>query len=252
MAGVYLSPDEISALYGAPWLVRELYVFGIRPQMDFDSGLVGRFSKISWHGLARELRVESAPGIKEVLPSKAQVRRAAEHLVKRGLVTIKSDGDRLVFKCLVARLNSSAKIKADTKPTQLPGIGSDNVNKPESPVITGGADGESSKADTQPGTPKNQNPAHIRESETLSLHNAESVFSMFPSWEPIGHEWIDEQVKRWGVDVGAISDADGGLIVEELIRYWLDRPEVQLSQRGWESKLVDSVVHHVKTGRVSA
>lgn len=252
MAGIYLSPEELSALEGAPWLVCQLYVFGIRPQMDYGSGLVGRFSKVSWHGLARELRVESAPGIKEVLPSKSQVRRAADHLVKRGMVVIQSNGDRLVFQCLKARLNSSAQIKADTKPTQLPDTDSDSSEGATGVDFTGCSGSGLDKADIEADTVKNVKPTHIRESETLSLHNGLEVFPMFAEWEPVNHEWIDSQVMRWGVDVTAVSQADGLMIVEEHVRFWMDRPDRCLSQQGWESKLVESVVHHVKKGRVSA
>ncbi len=102
MSGFFLSSKEMEALCGAPALVQRLYVFGIRPAMDEETKCSGTSTSISWYGLARELRVESAPGIKEELPGKQQVRRAAQHLVKRGLVDEMSEGPKLIFKCKLA------------------------------------------------------------------------------------------------------------------------------------------------------
>lgn len=96
--GIYLSRAELDALYGLPALAQRLYVHALKPTMgrEFEAGGEGRAS-LSWHGIARELRVESAPGIKEELPSKSQVRRAAKHLVKQGLITERTVGYTLIF-----------------------------------------------------------------------------------------------------------------------------------------------------------
>ncbi|WP_211252272.1 hypothetical protein, partial [Marinobacterium jannaschii] len=165
MAGIYLSDEEMKALIGAPALVQRLYVFGIRPSMSFGTGMVGVESSISWHGLAREVRVEAAPGIKEELPSKQQVRRAAQHLVKRGLISECSKGLQLIFKCHLARLNSDAQKKADTKPTHQAEQKPTHLQSTQGTENKGVFEIDAGKADTVADTPNFPNPTHIGVSE---------------------------------------------------------------------------------------
>lgn len=154
MPAVLINEAERDALDGQPFFVRCLYVFGIRPHMDYRSGLVGVARGISWQSLAEALYVEPHQGETDAgTPSKARVRRAAERLEKLGLVVNRSEGKRLVFHCLLADTDHSARNKPGTNPAQTRhSEGGTHPGTPEPP--SGAAFIE------QPGTDPGTNPAH--------------------------------------------------------------------------------------------
>lgn len=240
MQGIYLNAEELAALSGLPFLVRELYVFGIRPRMDFSNGLVGVEYPVSWHGFARELRVEAAPGIKEVLPTKSQLRRAAEHLVKKGLITILSEGRQLIFQCVLARVDESVKNKVIIKPTHQPGTELQQSDSLESAINVEAQPVSRDIADTEAVIAKNQKPTHIRESEdSLSHHNAREVFSMHLGWRV--DDGFEDLLRARRIDISHLDEMAKGAILDEFVAYWLDQPGVMRSQRAWEHKFCESV-----------
>lgn len=116
---VRLNDREMEALQGLPWFARCLYVFGIRPYMDYRTGTVGIVRGVSWQSIAEALYVEPHQGETDSgTPDKSRVRRAAARLEKAGLVVLRSMDKRLVFQCLLADTDQSAPNKPDTNPTQ--------------------------------------------------------------------------------------------------------------------------------------
>lgn len=243
MAGIYLSVDEMQKLYGLPSLAQRLYVFGIRPAMNYETGLSGSASKISWHGLAREIRIEPAPGIKEELPSKQQVRRAAQHLVKSGLVSECSEGLRLVFKCNLARLSSHVQIKADTKPTHQGERKPTQIRHSQVLEITGNSDGGADKADIEADTPKSGKPTHngVTEINSLSIPTADKKFPMHVEWGVVDEERMWVVLGSRGFDVSVLSKLDKQVILDEFVTYWKGRPDQEFCQDAWEFRFCDSV-----------
>lgn len=129
---VRLNDREMEALQGLPWFARCLYVFGIRPYMDYRTGLVGAVRGISWQSLAEALYVEPHQGETDSgTPDKSRVRRAAARLEKAGLIENRSQGMRLIFLCLAADTDQSARNKPDTNPTQT------RHSKPGTPPVSG-------------------------------------------------------------------------------------------------------------------
>ncbi len=116
---VRLNDREMEALQGLPWFARCLYVFGIRPYMDYRTGTVGIVRGVSWQSIAEALYVEPHQGETDSgTPDKSRVRRAAARLEKAGLIVLRSIDKRLVFQCLLADTDQSAQNKPDTNPTQ--------------------------------------------------------------------------------------------------------------------------------------
>lgn len=115
-----INDDESAALWGLPWLARLLYYDVIRPNMDFQTGVVGvrtdRTKRLSYQAIHEQLEVHSNQGrVKYERPSEKQVRVGFDQLVKSGLVerVLKEDGSAmfLVFRCLLADTDKSAQKK---------------------------------------------------------------------------------------------------------------------------------------------
>ncbi|BAQ39289.1 hypothetical protein Z046_31700 [Pseudomonas aeruginosa VRFPA09] len=70
MPSFQINDEEREALRGLPMLAREIYVFAVRPFMDFATGVVGERRGISWKSIAEELYVEPHQGIKGGGPPK--------------------------------------------------------------------------------------------------------------------------------------------------------------------------------------
>ena len=82
MPSFQINDEEREALRGLPMLAREIYVFALRPFMDFATGVVGERRGISWKSIAEELYVEPHQGIKGGEPSEKELRRALVWLQK--------------------------------------------------------------------------------------------------------------------------------------------------------------------------
>lgn len=249
MPGIYLSEEEMEALIGAPSLAQRLYMIGIRPTMDYETGQSGLRSKISWHGLARELRVESAPGIKEELPSKSQLRRALQHLVKRGLIVEMSEGLRLILSCPLARLSSHVQKKADTKPTHLEGTESETSKIAGRHTGQGIAANVKDKADTQPDIFEIDKPTHIRVSEisTPPVGAREEEFTMHIGWKPSAN--FADRLRLTGIDHETIPADQRKLLVGEFVSYWLGQSGRAHRQSQWDHKLIQHITGALRGGR---
>lgn len=164
MAAMAISDAEREAMAGLPHAAVVLYVLGIRPYMDYATGIVGRARRVSWQSLSEALYVDPHQGLADSgATGREQVRRLAQWLVKAGLVESASEGKCLIFKCLLASTDESVQKKADRKPTVsrqvLADTQADTQNSSEIIVLTHDADTQpdrnptgafSAKADTPP------------------------------------------------------------------------------------------------------
>lgn len=115
MPSFQINDDEREALRGLPMLAREIYVFGLRPFMDFSTSIVGIKRGVSWKSIAEELYVEPHQGIKGGEPSEKELRRALVWLQKAGLLGQNQAERRLVFELLLATRDQSARNKVGSK-----------------------------------------------------------------------------------------------------------------------------------------
>lgn len=119
--------EELSALSGLPHLQQLLYLRGIRPYVDYQTGIVGLKRGVSYQSFAESLYIEPHQGIKSGSPSKDQLRRALKGLEKAGLLEIRSLERKLVFFCGLAKQNYSASNKPAIKPHDEQAIVNDEV-----------------------------------------------------------------------------------------------------------------------------
>ncbi len=112
-----INHEEVSALRGLPHLQQLLYLCGIKPHMDYRTGLVGVKRGISYQSLSEVLYIEPHSGIQSGSPSKAQLRRALKGLERAGIIKIQSEDYSLVVHCLFATTTQSATNKPVIKPS---------------------------------------------------------------------------------------------------------------------------------------
>jgi hypothetical protein len=109
--------DEFSALEGLPLAARVLYMCGIRPYMDYMTGIVGIKRGISLQSLVESLYVEPNRGYESPTFSKDQVFRITNRLIKVGLLERRSIAkEKLIFFLPLADRNESVQKQAATKP----------------------------------------------------------------------------------------------------------------------------------------
>ena len=113
-----ITDDELTALCGLPHIQQLAYLRGIRPYMDVQTGLVGIKRRISYQSIAEQLYVDAHQGIKSVRYSRTQIRRALPGLERMGLVSLQSQGLKLILKCELARMGYSVQNKVVTNSSQ--------------------------------------------------------------------------------------------------------------------------------------
>lgn len=110
-----ITHQERSALSGLPYLQQLTYLQGIKPYVDYKTGLVGIRRGISYQSLSEALYIEPHSGIKSGSPSKDQLRRALKGLEKAGLIAIQSWERKLVLRCLLLDRHESVQNKPTIK-----------------------------------------------------------------------------------------------------------------------------------------
>lgn len=110
-----ITHQELSALSGLPYLQQLTYLQGIKPYVDYKTGLVGIRRGISYQSLSEALYIEPHSGIKSGSPSKDKLRRALKGLEKAGLIQIQSWERKLVLRCLLLDRHDSVHNKAAIK-----------------------------------------------------------------------------------------------------------------------------------------
>jgi len=123
---------------GLSLLARSVYAFGLRPYMDYRTGLVGVARGISYQSIAEELYVEPGPGITDSgSPSVRQLERAVVRLERAGLVARDASANerarKLVFRLPLAASDQSAPNKVVGKRWDQP------VGDPVEPEASNGA-----------------------------------------------------------------------------------------------------------------
>ena len=141
-----INDKELSALNGLPHLQRLVYLQGIRPYVDYKTGIAGIKRGISYQSIAESLYVEPHPGVKSVSYNKEQLRRAIKNLERIGLISIKSGDWQLVIHCILVTADNSVQNKADTMSTPQTDIKS-SVTHPFSSSSTASS---AKKADRTP------------------------------------------------------------------------------------------------------
>ena len=110
--------EEVSALRGLPHMQQLLYLCGIKPFVDYRTGVVGVKRKISYQSLSEVLYIEPHSGIQSGSPSKSQLRRALKGLERAGVIKIQSDDYSLIFNCLLLSSGQSVPNKPVIKPSR--------------------------------------------------------------------------------------------------------------------------------------
>ncbi|HAT4455372.1 TPA: Vir protein [Legionella pneumophila] len=115
MEFIIITHRELSALSGLPYLQQLTYLHGIKPYVDYKTGLVGIRRGISYQSMSEALYIEPHSGIKSGSPSKDQLRRALKGLEKVGLIEIQSWERKLVLRCLLLDRHESVQNKPAIK-----------------------------------------------------------------------------------------------------------------------------------------
>lgn len=188
--GIYLNTKELEAMVGIQHLQKLVYTHGIRPYMDFATGIVGIKRGISWQSISETLYVEPAPGIKGGSPKKHPIRTAVDGLVRVGLLQPMSTPKKLIFKCLLAETDISKQNKDGTKLAREVGTPK-NGNRIMVKANTGANHRHSVgvSKDAEVGTPKNEKgdtPPSVRDlksstsSENSPLQDDDDNILIFP------------------------------------------------------------------------
>lgn len=238
---------EYSALLDDEQLCHEarLVYLVFRRYMDFATGVTGDRRVVDYNEIRQSLEYLPTRGSREKAQrySKDQIKRYIQLLVDRGfLERLHGVGlrQKMRFRLLLASADS---IRPNEERHESATRGAP-LDKPASTGLS----------DTNPARCAPLDVRHISDisDTTLSLHSAREKFQMFADWEPEKPAYVDQAVRQQGIDVDRIPINERLWVLSEFVTYWMDRVDTQLTQRGWESKLVGSVVHHVKTGRLSA
>ncbi len=238
MPSFQINDEEREALRGLPMLAREIYVFALRPFMDFATGVVGERRGISWKSIAEELYVEPHQGIKGGEPSEKELRRALVWLQKVGLVGPNLAERRLIFELPKASRDQSVRKKVGIKWADEAGSyveGSEPSNyaafMEEEGRYLGG--GESEKvgtppvSDIPPTTPPREAPQPGQR------------FPMYDAWLPSARGW-PATLTRNGMKNYQLRDED----LLEFRSYWINRPEKYQSQGQWEHELAQNLLRN--------
>ncbi|MGO4577895.1 hypothetical protein AB4Z48_17765 [Cupriavidus sp. 2TAF22] len=109
---IKLTIAELQALAGAGADAVNVYVMGIRPRMDYRTGVVGRTVAISYQAIKEWTERLARPGVRFFAYSRDQIRRLVDQLVNLGLVRKEGGHRELVLRCLLADTDNCAQKKA--------------------------------------------------------------------------------------------------------------------------------------------
>lgn len=241
MAAFQINDDEREALRGLPMLAREVYVFGIRPFMDFATGVVGVKRRISYQSISEELYVEPHQGIKGGSPTINELRRAIQWLERAGLVTRNAASNKgqkqLVFQLVHASRDQSVRNKVNSKCTvEL----NNDLNDCNASNHEGYADNLNSEADRAKTAKVNIPPVSDLPTTTLRAHDDSDFtpqrFSMHDDWQPTPKGW-GATATRNGIPTESLN-AD---VLGEFRSYWINRPDKHQSQGQWEHSLAQTI-----------
>lgn len=113
-----INEEELAAIGGLPHIQQLIYLRGIRPYMDVNTGIVGIKRRVSFQSISEQLYVEPCPGIKSQAFSRDQVKRAIYNLARMGVIELQSENLHLILNCKLATKSYSVQNKAATNPPQ--------------------------------------------------------------------------------------------------------------------------------------
>ncbi|MBA2656850.1 MAG: Vir protein [Tatlockia sp.] len=157
MEFMIINQNELSALRGLPYLQQLTYLQGLKPFVDYKTGIVGIRRGISYQSLSEALYIEPHPGIQSGSPSKDQLRRALKGLEKAGLIVIQSLERKLVLRCLFLDMHESVQNKPAIKPHDDLTTNQRQKNNEKSVNYSDEALKHDTTQKPQPATPQNNN-----------------------------------------------------------------------------------------------
>lgn len=185
--------EEDMAMQGLPWMAQLLYLRGLRPYMDYASGVVGIKRGISYQGLAETLYLEPGQGKTDTgSPTIKAIRNAVMNLEKAGLLVKIAAERKLIFKLVLADRDDSVKKKlgrfgADLGQTKKGRPNANTDNDLDDKQGRFGADPIPEKLGTPPvsGIRKESLPTELIERERNNARGARLALSSLPA------EWRD-------------------------------------------------------------
>lgn len=206
MTSIVLTGEELDALSGLPHAAFRLYVAGLRPHMDYASGVVGDARRISWQMLRELMYVEPHKGLEDSgTPSLGRVRRAMDWLIRAGLVEdigSKERGEAIIFRLVFALTDSSEQKKPGKNPARTrQGIPDMEPDMRNSSSDAGLGEVPGTKPGKNPASTKSGNPALLR----YPLSVEERVFNNtveFASANPTATASCREVFAHWQAVMG--------------------------------------------------
>lgn len=134
MPAILLTEAELVSFMGLPHVSRSLYV-ALRARMDFATGIVGAPHLVSWQALREDLYEEHRPGVRARSLTRWALLRAAQWLVRAGLVEMRSNPaqHQLVFHLPKAATRSHVRNQTAPIPHVKPHA-SAHRGKPQEPA----------------------------------------------------------------------------------------------------------------------
>jgi hypothetical protein len=135
---IRLNEAELSALSELPFLQRCIYIFALKPFVDYATGIVGIMRRISWQSIAEQVYISPKRGIRIQQCSKDQLRRAIKQLEQQGLIIRHKGEELLVFDLCLASRPFSGQNKAARSAPPLAAREKTTSHKDEPPKATMG------------------------------------------------------------------------------------------------------------------
>lgn len=160
---------------------RCVYLLGIRPYMDFATGIVGVKRGISFRSIAEEVYIAPLRGRHDEytgMPDKEKVRKAIKYLEKSGLIKNLSEGGKLIFECILATKDKYNRNMMDASRTHRKGMGQED----EIRCASTDSWNENLMRDT-PGTAMRDTPPYIRNINNINIINNINV--IFEHWRDV-------------------------------------------------------------------
>ncbi|MBA2711547.1 MAG: Vir protein [Tatlockia sp.] len=176
MEFMIINQKELSVLRGLPWLQQLTYLQGIKPFVDYKTGIVGIRRGISYQSLSEALYIEPHSGIQSGSPSKDQLRRALKGLEKAGVIVIQSLERKLILRCLFLDLHDFVRNKPTIKPQDDSAINASQINIEKSINYGNEALKHNTSQPPQLATPQNNNNYFF----IFLLKNFDAFWDLYP------------------------------------------------------------------------
>ena len=235
---ITLTEHEMVALRGEPAEVIQAYIC-LRWRMDFETGLVGAATSLSWWALREDMHVDACQGRSRDdsgTPSEKSVRNKVDRLIRLGLVESRTSYRRLVFFLPMAHKGSVRLKKVGQTLGRQAGM---TLVGPESLAVQGIDEnypqevGSTQSAEVGHTSGIRVNPLYEQQQQRTELpvdNSAALPFSEISEWlkaaekrrgKILAVSAADRHIKSWvcrGMDVEALEEAHA-LAVADRERY---------------------------------